>query len=604
MMRTGKMGILGSLALTVAAVTPGRAPVTHGIADIVYDVTWTRETAARREIHVEMSFSVDDDAVVSLSLPSWTPGSYQLDDYAKNVRGVWATGDDVEIHWDKADFDTWRVYPRGAGRVTLGFDYFADELDVGSAWSAPDFVFFNGTNLFPYPEGMDLDFGADVVFHTESDWSVATGMTARAGSWTYSANDYHELVDMPTFVGNFDLDSAQVDGTWYRLATYPAGEMAGQVRDVMWDQIQKMMPPMVAVTDDVPWQDYTTLMVFDAGFGGGSALEHANSHLGVYHPQFLGSPILASITAHEIFHAWNVKRIRPADMWPYDYGRQMPTELLWVSEGITDYYADLALVRGGIVPAAFFYQVTQGKIDNVNATVPVALEDASLSAWIGPRDGTSSIYYPKGSLAGFMLDILIRDASDNERSLDDVMKTLYDDAYRQDRGFTEEEFWVAVGEAAGGRGFEDFHDAYVDGRTPYPWGDVLPLAGMELYEQSDRVARIGISTNTDDDGTHVASVVPGGSGATAGVQEGDDLIQIGGIAVEDASFGALFRARFADESEGVTYEIVVERGGQSVTLQAELQFADVSTTELREDASAGDKARRIRNGILTGSAGR
>ena len=599
---------LGSL-LPFALVLAGsmadiEAPATvHGLTNIVYDVTWTRETAERREIHVEMSFTVDNDAVVTLSLPSWTPGSYQLDDFAKNVRGIRASQDDGEIRWDKADFDTWRLYPTGAGRVTLAFDYFADALDVGSAWSTPDFTFFNGTNLFPFPEGMGLDFGAAVVFHTEPDWAVATGLTAEAGTWTYSAQDYHELVDMPTFIGDFDLDSAEVDGTWYRLATYPSGAMAGENRTLIWDQIQRMMPPMAAVMDDVPWSTYTTLMVFDEDFGGGSALEHSNSHLGVYHPQFMGSTILASITAHEIFHAWNVKRLRPADMWPYDYGRQMPTELLWVSEGITDYYADLALVRGEIVPRSFFYRTTQGKIDTVNGTVPVALEDASLSAWIGPRDGTSSIYYPKGSLAGFMLDVLIRDASDNERSLDDVMKTMYDDAYRQGRGFTEDEWWTAVRRAAGGRSFEDFHDAFVDGREAYPWGEILPLAGLVLDTQTERVARVGISSRTDADGTHISSVVAGGSAASAGVRVGDDLVRLGGIDVEDGGFGALFRARFADAAAGATYEIVVDRDGELVTLHGELQFADVTTTELREDAAAGEKARRIREGILTGRDG-
>lgn len=202
-------------------------PTINGLTNIVYDVTWTRETAERREIHVEMSFTVDNDAVVTLSLPSWTPGSYQLDDFAKNVRGIRASQDDGEIRWDKADFDTWRLYPTGAGRVTLAFDYFADALDVGSAWSTPDFTFFNGTNLFPFPEGMGLDFGAAVVFHTEPDWAVATGLTAEAGTWTYSVQDYHELVDMPTFIGDFDLDSAR---------STARGTGSRRIRPVRWQE--------------------------------------------------------------------------------------------------------------------------------------------------------------------------------------------------------------------------------------------------------------------------------------------------------------------------------------------------------------------------------
>lgn len=601
-----KKELIGALMLAAFVAEPAMAgshEEAHGITDVRYDVTWNLETAARREIHVEMTFRVDDDETVTLSLPSWTPGSYQLDDYARNVRNMWASQADHAVRWDKADFDSWRVYPTGGGEVTVGFDYYADQLDTGSAWSSPDFVFFNGTNLFLFPEDGGLAFESRVVFHTEDDWEVATGLTSGDEDLVFVANDFHELVDMPTFVGIFDVDSMRVGGTWHRLATYPTGALAGERRAAMWDEIQKMMPPMEAVMDDVPWETYTTLQVFAPDFGGGSALEHSNSHLGIYTSQLIGSPILPLVTAHEIFHAWNVKRLRPADMWPYDYGRQMPTELLWISEGITDYYADLAMVRGGITPASFFYETTQGKIGEVGGTVPVALEDASLSAWIGTRDGTSSIYYPKGSLAGFMLDVLIRDATDNQQSLDDVMKSVYGEAYLHGRGFTEEQWWNAVTSASGGRDFAAFHDDYVDGREPYPWEEILPLAGLELVSETSSVARIGISTSTDDEGVHIVSVVSGGSGALAGAQAGDDLVSLGGIEAVDASFGAHFRARFGDQAPGTPYEMVVRRDGVEITLQTELQFSDVTTTELSEVENAPAKARRIRAGILTGTTG-
>ena len=261
-------------------------------------------------------------------------------------------------------------------------------------------------------------------------------------------------------------------------------------------------------------------------------------------------------------------------------------------------------MRGGIIDAEGFYGLTQGKIGVVANTVPVALEDASLSAWIGPTDGTSSIYYPKGSLAGFMLDILIRDASENERSLDDVMKRMYEDAYEQGAGFTEDMWWEAVRSAANGRSFEQFHDAFIDGRDPFPWTEILPLAGLEWFEETESVARIGISTITDADGIHITQVVPGGSGAEAGVQPGDDLLEIGGIAAEDASFGALFRARFGNEPVGTPYEVVVMRDGVRQTLSTTLQFAEVSNSRIQEDTNANQKAVGIRNGLLTGARGR
>jgi predicted metalloprotease with PDZ domain len=577
-------------------------PLDEALANVRYEVTFDAETARDRVIHVEMSFDVTNDEVVALSLPRWTPGSYSLDEFAKNVTAMSATQAGAEIRWDKADFDTWRVYPTGRGRVTVGFDYAADQLDNGNAWTQPDFAFFNGTNLFFYPEGADLSFDAEVIVRTEADWRIATGLTPRSAR-TYSAADYHELVDMPTFVGRFDVDSARIGDAWYRLATYPEGAMAGDDRSLIWDQIRRMVPPMVAVTDDVPWDHYTTLMVFDETFGGGSALEHSNSHLGIYHPNFLGSPTLASITAHEIFHGWNVKRMRPGDLWPYDYGRAMPTELLWISEGITDYYADLALVRGGIVSAEAFYEDTQAKIDQVSGTSPVALEDASLSTWIGPRDGTAMLYYPKGSLAGFMIDILVRDGSNNARSLDDVMKSVYQDSYLGGRGFTEEQWWRAVSEAAGGFSFEEFHDQYIDGREPYPWPELLPLAGLRLRADVTRVPRIGITSQGSAEGVRVAAVAPGSAGAAAGVQVGDLLVSVAGVDVANTDFGAVFRANFGGAPQGTRYDIVVERAGQRLTLPAEVRFEEVTSYTMEEDPAASEKAVRIRNGLLTGATG-
>ena len=136
-----------------------------------------------------------------------------------------------------------------------------------------------------------------------------------------------------------------------------------------------------------------------------------------------------------------MKRLRPADLWPYRYDAPQPTAWLWVSEGITDYYADLAEVRGGLVADTGFYGLTAGKMNEVEAAGPVALEDASLNTWVHPVDGTAYIYYPKGSLAGFMLDVMIREASDNRRSLDDVMRDLYRTTYKLGRGFTSDDWW-------------------------------------------------------------------------------------------------------------------------------------------------------------------
>ncbi len=574
------------------------------VANLRYEVTFDSASAARQTLKVAVTLDVGGPGPVLLSLPAWTPGSYEIANFARFVTRFSAVAGDKALDWDKLDADTWRIDPAGARTVTVRFDYRAETLDNAAAWSRRDFAFFNGTNLFPYPEGRGFAFPATVMVRTQPGWLVATGMQPAPAAGSYREGNYHDLIDMPFFVGRMDVDSMQVDGKWNRLATYPAGTMTGPARSLLWDQIAKMVPRMAAVFQETPWQTYTTLLVFTPEVGGGSALEHSNSHVGIYNPGFIGTPLLASITAHEISHGWNVKRLRPADLWPYDYDEPQETPWLWVSEGITDYYADLALVRGGVVDSAGFLNLTGEKMAQVAAEPVTALEDASLSTWIGPVDGTQYQYYPKGSLAGLMLDVLIRDGSDNRRSLDDVMRELYRSAYKKGRGFTAADWWAAVSRAAGGRSFTEFNRRYVDGRDPFPWSDVLPKAGLREVSDTVREPRIGIASAQDSSGAIVVQQVQsGGVAQEAGVQAGDPLIALGDVAIVDPDFGTAFRARFG-KNEGDSLPIRVVRGTDTLTLHGTVRLAARVETRLAADPGAGEKAGRIRNGIFTGMTGK
>jgi predicted metalloprotease with PDZ domain len=284
-------------------------------------------------------------------------------------------------------------------------------------------------------------------------------------------------------------------------------------------------------------------------------------------------------------------------MWPYEYSHAEPTPLLWVSEGITDYYADLAEVRGGVVDATGFYGLTSEKINEVLAMPPTALEDASLDTWVHPVDGTGYLYYPKGSLAGLMIDILIRNASDNQHSLDDVMRGLYQSAYKHGRGFTTADGWAAVSAAANGRSFSAFDAKYVNGRDPFPLDSVLALAGLRT--RRDRVPRLGVVTQMDGDAIVVVNVQEGSAAAAAGVRPGDALISVGDIAVEDQQFGAKMRAKYGASMEGSPLPIKLRRGADTLTLAARLQFAPGDVT-VEPDPQASPKAIRIRDGILKG----
>jgi predicted metalloprotease with PDZ domain len=572
------------------------------VSNLHYEVRADRAELAMRRLHVTTTFDVSGAGAVVLSLPAWTPGAYEISNFARWVSGFGASQNGVALRWDKLDFDTWRVRPAGAGRVTVQFDYEADSLDNAMSWTRRDFALFNGTNLFLYPEGRSLEFPATMSVRTEPDFRVATSMTAGAAPREYRAATYHELVDMPVVLGAFDLDSVTISGKTVRLATYPTGSVSGEQRATAWQQLRRVIPVEVLVFNEVPWDSYTLIQIADSTYPGASGLEHSASHVDVVSPLAIGSSFQPSLYAHEIFHAWNVKRLRPAEMVPYRYDRPQPTPWLWVSEGITDYYADLAEVRGGIVDPAGFYALTAGKIGEIENTIPFALEDASLNTWIHPKDGTEYSYYPKGSLAGLLLDITIRDASDNAKSLDTVMRELYESTYKQGRGFTTTDFWGAVSRAASGRPFEDFNRRYIDGREPYPWNDALHIVGLRI--QRDSAPRIGVSTSPDAEGAiRVMEVAAGSAAAAAGVRVGDVMLKVGDVAVDDPDFGAKFRAQYLGKPTGSPLPLTVRRGVERVTLRSTLMYGPTAP-RITEDPAASARAVRLRNGILRGTTSR
>jgi predicted metalloprotease with PDZ domain len=600
----GHAVVLASLCATSPAVAqrattglPASAPITG----VHYEVTADRAGLGERQLHVVTTFGVAGTAPVELSLPAWTPGAYEIVNFARTVSEFGAVQGADTLRWDKADYDTWRVWPKKAGQVTVSFDVTADTLDNGMSWTKPDFALFNGTNVFLYPEGRPTDFPSTVTIRTEPDFLIATGMARAAEARTFRAANYHELVDMPFFVGQFDLDSAVVSGKQVRFATYPKGVFTGAMRTTAWDQIKRAIPPEELVFGEVPWDSYTIMHITDSSFAGMSGLEHANSHVDVTTPRGNGSDFQPSLFAHEIFHAWNVKRLRPADLVPYRYDRPQQTGWLWVSEGITDYYADLAEVRGGIIDTKGFYALTSGKIAEIANAPPFALEDASLNAWIKVRDGTDALYYPKGSLAGFLLDIMIRDASDNRSSLDHVMRDLYVSTYKQGRGFTPTEWWGAVSRASNGKSYDEFYRRYIDGREPYPWKEALAVIGLRM--QSDSVPRMGVSLRPEQEGARVMELVPGSPAVAAGIRQGDVIVSVNERPAMEVFFAGGFAAMYGGKPAGTPIPVVIRRDSATVNVQVALRFGPAPPT-LVEDPAASPRAVRLRNGILRGTTDR
>ncbi len=451
------------------------------ISSIRYDVTADSAATQSRHLGVTMTFTVAGTEPVLLSLPAWSPGHYQLLWFARRVSQFEPEAGGRPLEWHQVDFQTWEIRPREAGEVRVHFEYLADTIDRAVAWTQPSFAFFLGTNLFLYPVGRGFDWPATVTIHTEPDWRVTTAMPPADGPNRFGAADYHDLVDMPFFVGRFDLDSTFVADRWIRLAWYPAGSLTPARRDRMFGWLGRFVPAEVAVFRDTPFRNYTIFQVSDSVVNGGG-LEHQSSQMDEITTGQLDAPWLPGLYSHEFFHAWNVKRLRPADMVPYRYDDAQPTRWLWVSEGVTSYYGGLAQVRGGVVDSLGFLNALAGAAASVAGAPATALGDASLSAWIAPTDGSGFLYYPGGQLAGFLLDIMIRDASDNRHSLDDVMRELYETTWKRGTGFTPAQWWGAVERNAGTSDdrFRKFAERYVDGREPFPFDSILPLAGLRL----------------------------------------------------------------------------------------------------------------------------
>ena len=599
--------LLVALAATILAA---RAPRAQGserplrsapVSALRFEVTLGAEEAFLQTLKVVATFRVEGREPVIVSMPAWTPGSYEIANFARHVSGFAATQGGRAVQWDKLDPDTWRIVPQGRGEVRLEYRVKADTLDNARAWTREDFGFFNGTTVFLMVEGHP-DTPATVQLRTEAGWRVTSGMTPGDSAQRYAARDVHDLMDHPFFVGRFDLDSAQVAGKWMRLATYPMGSVAGDRRRTLWDALTRIVPAAAEVFGEVPWTTYTVMQVADSGYGGMGALEHAESELAIVGTEYLDEAFVTSVHAHEIVHAWNVKRLRPADLVPYRYDRMQPTPWLWVSEGITDYYADLVLVRAGLIDEAAFLAVTLGKIDHVANVPEVALEDASLQTWLGMGDGTADIYYDKGSLAGLALDLLIRDASNGARSLDDVMRELWAGTWKAGRGFTADDFWNAVTRAANGKAFGTFDRRYIDGREPYPWEQWLPLGGWRIAADSTNEPRLGALLRADSLGVRVTALDPEGAGARAGLEIGDVITAIGGRSTLDPSFGEAWR-EFWGRRPGAIMTMDVRRNTNVLKVDVVVEVTTLIDRHIGPDAAANERARRIRAGILHGAAG-
>jgi predicted metalloprotease with PDZ domain len=310
------------------------------------------------------------------------------------------------------------------------------------------------------------------------------------------------------------------------------------------------------------------------------------------------------LMSHEFFHLWNVKRIRPAELWPYDYDEEQYTPLLWWSEGVTDYYADVSNLRAGLWNDRQFAENVQSNVGQVETTPePWSAEDGSVATWIHEVFVNSSqLYYPKGSVLGLLLDVSIRDATNNAKSLDFVVKALYDRFYRQNKGFTTADLLGLLREA-GMPDVDGFYQRYVNGREPLPYEQVLPKAGFTVERDSVVVPYLGVSSAPTPDGLVVTGVEPGSPAADAGLQAGDILQRVGDVRVSvETDWGPQFRRLYTGKS-GATLEIAVRRSGRLTILAGRVSERTRTTVTIERAATLTPKQAQVWAGIAgkTGS---
>ena len=387
---------------------------------------------------------------------------------------------------------------------------------------------------------------------------------------TFSAPDYDTLVDAPTAMGKFDLTQFQVEGKPHYLVTTPVGALAKEKADQFTEMLAKVAHAQSSIFGGLPYEKYVYFYFFarpESNAGG--ALEHLNSHV-----SFAFSPnpeFMIGTASHEYFHLWNVKRIRPAEMWPYDYSREDETPLLWVSEGFTNYYGSVALYRAGLRTRQQFLQSVEGAINGVEsneARAYISPADSSVSTWAGYDTPVAFgiSYYTQGQNLGALLDLSILHDTNGASRLDDVMRALYRDFYQKGKGFTTEDM-IGIVNRLTRHDYRDFYRRYVSGVEVPPYDTILGYAGYQAQTTSRKSPTIGVGLSRSSEGVRITHVVAGGQAAKAGVRVGDVVLSVDGVDLRKDPQALIAKV---SEKIGRTAKLSIKRGTQEITSDVEV----------------------------------
>jgi predicted metalloprotease with PDZ domain len=524
------------------------------------DYTVSISSLEEHLFHVKTNIRNINEPTLELSLPTWTPGWYTVEDYFKNVLRFKVTdskGNRLQPQMIRKQ--TWRIDTRGLDSIQVDFDYRATVLALNQAKIAPSFAFFTGTELFL--EAVRHRAGPiNVHFELPSGWKIVTALKETSDPMTFTASDYDALVDAPTEMGTFDLTTFQVQGKPHYLVTTPAGKLDKDKANQFAEMLTKVATTQGAIFGGLPYEKYVYFYFFDRPeSNAGGALEHLNAHVA-----FAFNPLpdfMIGTASHEYFHLWNVKRIRPAEMWPYDYSREDETPLLWVSEGFTNYYGSIALYRAGLRTRQQFLQSVEGAINGVEgneARQYISPANSSVSTWAGYDTPVAFgiSYYTQGQNLGALLDLSILHDTGGAAGLDDVMRTLYRDFYQKGKGFTTEDM-IGIVNRITKHDYHDFYKKYVWGVEVPAYKTILGYAGYDAELATRTRPTMGVLLDRADTGVRITGVAEGSEAAKAGLKMGDIV-----FSVDDADLHRDPRALISriGDRVGKSVKLAIKRG--------------------------------------------
>ncbi len=502
---------------------------------------------------VEMTLSDFKEKELNLKLPVWAPGSYLVREFSKNLNLVKAYDENgKEIQVVKKTKNTWTVKSNGEKKIKVKYEVYSFELSVRTSFLDLTHGFVSGSGVFMYVDGYkDKSGSLEIVKHPTFS-TITTALPkakmsiAKDGSETFEFSNYDQLVDCPIEIGNqvvFDFTAAGVKHT---VAMYGEGNY-----DIA--TLKKDMAKVVQAATDVfgvnPNKEYVFIIhnVVD-GQGG---LEHTNSTtLSVNRWTYQGAEYTGflSLVAHEYFHLWNVKRVRPIELGPFDYDQENYTSLLWVMEGFTSYYEKLILVRAGFMGKEDFLNKLQGSINYVEGSVGTRVQPvahASFDAWIKayrPTENsanTSMTYYSRGSVIASIIDILIIDNSKGKQCLDHFFQHLYKKYFiEMNRGFSETEFKAEL-EKFVSKNLDEFYKKYIDGTEILPYAEVFDKVGISVVDNTSFKPSFGATVREEGGKVMVKNVRAGSSAEEAGISVGDEIVGCNSYRVDQAMLEAM-----------------------------------------------------------------